>query len=468
MLTVLINALYVLFRYCGSPELQDWLTTIEDLAIESSKGEPTSERAFGDAGRWLMLMLCFFNGARRQATELLANAHLIQSQRASEDESRRIKLDREKMQENDLAYLCVGALKVSEQTGKTDTCQLVLPKPFLDAVHNYMLLKKGFFGAPKRDDTLFVTRKGQALSMSAAIKSQVAKDMFKVMGITKHLLPGHQRIVLATRMQREGCTGDTGMDHQQETQKAVYHNEKAQEGIANKKRVQAKALRAAEDNYAPNPDLLPLRDEQDGEHRAMNAQWVHEDQVQEEWNLFCSSVASRQPYKKVLSSEKVDLLRSIFAVDDPEWSCLFLSGEEPVSCGKRLDFHFKRYLMSPGPNMDRIRQTVANISVLIPGQEGLLRKLTHILLSSFRSMNKTRKSGSCGGLPRHAVLNISRPSGKAVLEVTGQPTGTDSGSREELGVSLPSSSRPRRKRGASVEEEKDVDEPLSDTTSSED
>lgn len=320
-----------------------------------------------------------------------------------------LQLDREQLSGQDFAYMCVGALRVSEHTGKTDTCQLVLPKFLWDAVRNYQLLKKGVFGALQRDEALFVTKKGQELSMTTALRSTVAKEMKAVMGLKKQLLPTHQRIVLATRMQQEGCMGDTGMDHQPETQRAIYHNKKAEEGIANKKLVLAKALKAAEENYAPDLNLVHLRDKQDAEHNALSEQWVTDDQTSEEWNVFCNLVQSRQPYKKILSKEKVDLIRSIYAVDDPEWSCLFLAGEGPPACGLRLDCHFERYIMSPGPNMNRIRETLANIAVLIPVNKGLFRKLTHLLLSSFRSLNKSRMSGYCGGPERHPILNLRRP-----------------------------------------------------------
>lgn len=77
-------------KYCASRELQEKLTFIEGLVIMMQRGEPISALDFNNAGRWLMLVTTFFNGARRQATELLANAHVVQSQRATEDELRRI------------------------------------------------------------------------------------------------------------------------------------------------------------------------------------------------------------------------------------------------------------------------------------------------------------------------------------------------------------------------------------------
>jgi len=45
---------------------------------------------------------------------------------------------------------------------------------------------------------------------------------------------------------------------------------------------------------------------------------------EEEYIRFCKDVSKRMAKKKILSWEKVEILKSIHICVNPEWSCLFL------------------------------------------------------------------------------------------------------------------------------------------------
>ena len=160
--------------------------------------------------------------------------------------------------------------------------------------------------------------------------------------------------------------GPTGMDHVVSTQENYYDNRQAQAGIRNKQIARRDITEIAFNMLESDEEHDEMIREEEVEHHRLA---VLDNEIrleEEEYVRFCKDVSKRTAKKKILSWEKVEILKSIYICDDPEWSCLFLCGECPPNQGHRMDSHFLRYITHTGPNMPAIRRIFGNIAKTFP------------------------------------------------------------------------------------------------------
>jgi len=71
----------------------------------------------------------------------------------------------------------------------------------------------------------------------------------------------------------------------------------------------------------------------------------HNVQEEKEYKIFTSGIAARHEKHKILSVERSDFIKSIFSLDDLEWSSLFLVGNRHPNLDGRMYNNFQRYLL---------------------------------------------------------------------------------------------------------------------------
>jgi len=158
-----------------------------------------------DCGRWLMLMVSYFNGARRQDASLLKNIHVLEKQRARTDEEL-IRLDNEALELNDVACLIVDSHSYGDDGGKTGRVELALPRNLSDALVNYMTAKDGGMGCQSPDAPLFVSKEGDPIGARSLYLSNAAKGVFAEMGF--RVTATQNRSVVATVMRAKDLKGE--------------------------------------------------------------------------------------------------------------------------------------------------------------------------------------------------------------------------------------------------------------------
>jgi hypothetical protein len=147
-------------------------------------------------------------------------------------------------------------------------------------------------------------------------------------------------------------------------------------------------------------------------YRELGFEIAASDQKVFEWNAMKSHITKRSSRHKILSWERIELLRSIYSCDDPEWSSLWLAGNGPPECNPTFVQHFERYLYGTYPKAETIRQIVANIAVECDVQNNyekeidLLKGLCRLFVTSFSRLNEIREDGYKKMIKRHPLLNF--------------------------------------------------------------
>jgi hypothetical protein len=168
--------------YYGCPHFQERLVRLNKLAEAAEEGEPIDIEDLVDCGRWLMLMVNYFNGARRQAATLVKNKHVIRKQRATTI-SDEIQLENKALDLQDVASLTInGNIRGDGDGGKTGRIELALPKNLNDAVVNYMAVKKAWMGKLDPEAAFFVNERGEKIKKESLYMSNAAKGVFSEMG----------------------------------------------------------------------------------------------------------------------------------------------------------------------------------------------------------------------------------------------------------------------------------------------
>jgi hypothetical protein len=177
----------------------------------------------------------------------------------------------------------------------------------------------------------------------------------------------------------------------------------------------------------------------------------HNVQEEKEYTLFTGGIAARTEKHRILSVERSDFIKSIYTLDDLEWSSLFLVGNRHPNLDGRMFNHFQRYLFHPNHRLDVIRKHVANIAAAhnFEGQS-LYENICRMIIRSIRSYNTSRLRGTGGGPVRHLILNVGgekrfQKGQKSFLEETMEPSiATSSQSMEDTMEASTASSSQRR------------------------
>jgi len=183
--------------YYGSAHYKKYVEALHELAQVAEAGKQVDLAKMEDCARWLMLMVNYFNGARRQASSLLKNIHILRKQRSSTT-AEQINLDNEALDLQDVASLTVDAH--SHDAGKTGRLDLILPKSLSDSVVNLMAVKEAVFGPQRPEAPFFVSRSGEGIGRESLYLSNVAKAIWSEMGFRVTMT--QNRAFIATR-QRE-------------------------------------------------------------------------------------------------------------------------------------------------------------------------------------------------------------------------------------------------------------------------
>ncbi len=191
-------------KYYGSADFKKYIDRLHALAAAAEEGPPVDLKTFDECGRWLMLMVNYFNGARRQAATLLRNVHVLRKQRSSTVEED-IQLENAALDLTDVACLTVDSRNVGDDGGKTGRVELALPKCLNDATINYITAKEVWLGSLDPQEPLFVSRKGEKIKPESMYLSKTAKDVFSAMGVRVTMT--QNRAFVATLMQEKGCKG---------------------------------------------------------------------------------------------------------------------------------------------------------------------------------------------------------------------------------------------------------------------
>jgi len=104
-----------------------------------------------------------------------------------------------------------------------------------------------------------------------------------------------------------------------------------------------------------------------------------------------------------------DLIKSIYQLDDPVWSALFLAGDNAPCLGADLDTHFVRYLFHPNPRIGNVRKHIAKIYARTGrGNAVSWRNLTMVILNALKDHNISRRFATEFDSPsQHALFNVS-------------------------------------------------------------
>jgi len=163
----------------------------------------------------------------------------------------------------------------------------------------------------------------------------------------------------------------------------------------------------------------------------------HNVQEEKEYTLFTGGIAARTEKHRILSVERSDFIKSIYTLDDLEWSSLFLVGNRHPNLDGRMYNHFQRYLFHPNPRLEVIRTHVANIAAAhnLEGQ-WLYANVCRMIIRSIRAYNTSRLRGIMGGPVRHLILKMGGETrfqkGQKSLEETMEPsTASSSQSMED-------------------------------------
>ncbi len=335
--------------------------------------------------KWLMIMLVYVNGQRVQCAGLLLDMHVLNVQRASVDKYDEIQLDREVLKnDDDLAQYTIGDISIAEKLGKTGKVELFLPQSVANAVTQFMYLKKRIFGLPTSTSNLFVDLEGKALTLNSIYGTNIMQEMECVMGI--RVTATQRRRDICTEQRKAGCTGNTGVGNSADTQESIYNDRTEETGIRNKKIANKKILKKEALAYKYkelDAETREFLESQQKENLSLSRTMTREEIKIKEFRKNFKGTTKYSVHQKLLPIQRYRLIHSIYRLDNIEWSCLFFCGAAPPA-NPTTAHHFKRYLVSEGPEMDQIRIDMAQIAAHFPSDEDLFLKLTKVILNSFR------------------------------------------------------------------------------------
>jgi hypothetical protein len=291
-----------------------------------------------------MGVITYVNGGRIQSCELIQEENVASSTRATADDLFNVKLDRELLGQGQCQAIYIGRSK-TQNTGKTTYVSLILPKRFYDAVLNISIIKKRVMGNPVAGRKFFTNFSGEGISLVGIYRHATFLQMFEIMGT--RLTTTQARSVAATSMLKLNIPEDqpTGLAHTRTTQQKIYATDLQEVGIANKMRAQKTVLEQEANILLPEDASHQVALEAQARENVLRAQefqqaaWIDED-----FKKFMTETMSRSRTRKIMALEQIRILISIYALDDPEFSSLFLAGDRCPSHLNRMAVHMERYL----------------------------------------------------------------------------------------------------------------------------
>jgi hypothetical protein len=209
-------------------------------------------------------------------------------------------------------------------------------------------------GLDDQDDSpFFVDLKGKPLHLRNYNKLKIVKEMCEEMGIDRlYIMDGRRG--MASKQRELKCAGNTGCDNSVEVQDKVYNNLKQQEGwfnklLANKAMLQKKA----NEDVTGEDDLRAILDQKIRKDTAQMKESVLALEEQNMWNKFAHGVKGRTLRHRILSAEKVRMLRAIYSWSCIEYSALLLCNKFPPK-KKHVPFYI-RFLCTDAPGMVDVR-----------------------------------------------------------------------------------------------------------------
>jgi hypothetical protein len=137
----------------------------------------------------------------------------------------------------------------------------------------------------------------------------------------------------------------TGLAHTRTTQQKIYATDLQEVGISNKIRAHKTVLEQEANIPSTEDESHQVALEAQARENALRAQefqqaaWIDED-----FQKFMSETTSRSRTRKIMALERIRILTSIYSLDDPEFSSLFLAGDRCPSRLNRMAVHMQRYL----------------------------------------------------------------------------------------------------------------------------
>jgi hypothetical protein len=137
----------------------------------------------------------------------------------------------------------------------------------------------------------------------------------------------------------------TGLAHTRTTQQKIYATDLQEVGISNKMRAQKSLLDQEATIPSAEDEKHQLALEEQARENLLQAQQFQEAAwVEEDFNKFISETTSRSRMCKIMALELLWILTFIYALDDSEFSSLFLAGDSCPSRLNRMAIHMERHL----------------------------------------------------------------------------------------------------------------------------
>jgi hypothetical protein len=372
------------------------MSSICKLAIECKESKDKKliidSNKFFEMGCWLMINLNCVCGQRTQAARLLLNKHYVSRRTATNINAKsymNILLKDSELKEDEFTIYQIG-VKETEDHGKTDPITFVVPFDLSRTIDSYRIIKEylGFEISTHLESAFFIKMNGGKITLKNYSKLKIVQQMAEVMGIPKFLIT-YARRGQAGRMIEKNLTNNLGMGHSKETQAKFYDTYKTPQGVQN--------ITVANEKMLTKPMKISFEQNQSKIFQSMEEEdakvaqtLIKKKLAEEQRKEFHGKVNARTGRHRVLSEEKVDLLKAILSWTCPEFSALILCKPYIIHDTEALEIYYGRFLCWKGEGMDKIRGNMANLSCEFEENKSCITNIVKVLTSSVKSQEKYR------------------------------------------------------------------------------